>query len=158
MQGVGYITALTFVLTLGNKERFRRSRDVGCYLGLRPRCSQSGERDPQLSITKAGNIYHRSFLIECANHILRPHGRDSALLLRSRLRTGYVPVATTPCSDDCEPTLVFKTGREMAASTLLSDLNRHRACTMKSSSRVRIETRWRATCLATEPTTKAKFQ
>lgn len=32
----------------------------------------------------------------------------------------------------------------------------HRACMMKSSSRVRIETRWRATCLATEPTTKAK--
>ena len=43
VQGVGYITALTFVLTLGNKERFERSRDVGCYLGLRPRRSQSGE-------------------------------------------------------------------------------------------------------------------
>jgi transposase len=79
VQGVGYITALTFVLTLGNKERFTRSRDVGCYLGLRPRRSQSGERDPQLSITKAGNVYLRSLLIECANHILRPHGRDSAL-------------------------------------------------------------------------------
>jgi transposase len=79
VQGVGYITALTFVLTLGNKERFGRSRDVGCYLGLRPRRSQSGERDPQLSITKAGNVYLRSLLIECANHILRPHGKDSAL-------------------------------------------------------------------------------
>ena len=32
VQGVGHITALTFVLTLGNKQRFRRSRDVGCYL------------------------------------------------------------------------------------------------------------------------------
>jgi transposase len=79
VQGIGYITALTFVLTLGNKERFGRSRDVGCYLGLRPRRSQSGERDPQLSITKAGNVYLRSLLIECANHILRPHGRDSSL-------------------------------------------------------------------------------
>ena len=79
VQGVGYITALTFVLTLGNKERFGRSRDVGCYLGLRPRRSQSGERDPQLGITKAGNVYLRSLLIECANHILRPHGRDSSL-------------------------------------------------------------------------------
>jgi len=78
-EGVGYITALTFVLTLGNKERFGRSRDVGCYLGLRPRRSQSGERDPQLSITKAGNIYLGSLLIECANHILRPQGRDSSL-------------------------------------------------------------------------------
>jgi transposase len=45
IQGVGHITALTFVLTLGDKERFGRSRDVGCYLGVRPRRSQSGEHD-----------------------------------------------------------------------------------------------------------------
>ena len=77
--GVGKITALTYVLTLGNKQRFQRSRDVGCYLGLRPRRSQSGDRDPQLGITKAGNGYLRSLLIECANHILRPHGKDSSL-------------------------------------------------------------------------------
>jgi transposase len=79
VHGVGHITALTFVLTLGSKERFKQSRDVGCYLGLRPRRSQSGDRDPQLGITKAGNVYLRSLLIECSNHILRPHGRDSAL-------------------------------------------------------------------------------
>jgi transposase len=79
VHGVGPITALTFVLTLGNKERFGRSRDVGCYLGLRPKRSQSGERDPQLGITKAGNGYLRHLLIECANHILRPRGKDSAL-------------------------------------------------------------------------------
>jgi hypothetical protein len=59
VQGVGHITALTFVLTLGNKQRSRRSRNVGCYLGLRPRRSQSGDRDPQLGITKAGGgIYN----------------------------------------------------------------------------------------------------
>ena len=79
IHGIGDITALTFVLTLGDKERFGQSRDVGCYLGLRPKRSQSGEPDPQLGITKAGNAYLRSLLIECANHILRPHGRDSAL-------------------------------------------------------------------------------
>jgi transposase len=50
IHGIGHITALTFVLTLGDKQRFERSRDVGCYLGLRPRRSQSGERDPQLGI------------------------------------------------------------------------------------------------------------
>src|ERR1700751_6372605 len=77
--GAGQLTALTYVLTLGNKERFQRSRDVGCYLGLRPRRSQSGDRDPQLGITKAGNVYLRSLLIECANHILRPQGKDSSL-------------------------------------------------------------------------------
>ena len=77
--GVEQLTALTYVLTLGGKERFKRSRDVGCYLGLRPRRSQSGDRDPQLGITKAGNIYLRSLLVECANHVLGPHGRDSTL-------------------------------------------------------------------------------
>jgi transposase len=47
VHGVGHITALTFVLTLGSKGRFKQSRDVGCYLGLRPRRSQSGDRGPQ---------------------------------------------------------------------------------------------------------------
>jgi transposase len=60
---------LTYILTLGSKQRFQRSRDVGCYLGLRPRRSQSGDSDPQLGITKAGNI----------NHVLGPRGRDSNL-------------------------------------------------------------------------------
>lgn len=65
--------------TLGSKERCGRSRDVGCYRGLRPRRSQTGNHDPQLGITRAGNAYLRSLLIECSNHILRPHGGDSAL-------------------------------------------------------------------------------
>ena len=77
--GVGQLTALTYVLTLGSKERFQRSRDVGCYLGLRPRRSQSGDRDPQLGITKAGNGYLRQLLVECANHVIGPHGKDSTL-------------------------------------------------------------------------------
>jgi transposase len=79
VHGVGHLTALTFVLTLGSKEHFKQSRNVGCYLGLRPRRSRYGDRDPQLGITKAGNVYLRSLLIECANHILRPHGKDSSL-------------------------------------------------------------------------------
>jgi transposase len=77
--GVGQLTALTYVLTLGSKERFRQSRDVGCYLGLRPRRSQSGARDSQLGITKVGNVYLRSLLVECANHLLGRHGKDSSL-------------------------------------------------------------------------------
>jgi len=98
VHGVGYITALTFFLTLGNKASFGRSRDVGCYLGLRPRRNQSGECDPQLGITKAGNVYLRHLLIECANHILRPRGKDSALRqwgLHLAARGGKQP---RPCS------------------------------------------------------------
>lgn len=77
--GVGPLTALTFVLTIGDEKRFTRSRDVGCYLGLRPRQQQSGERDPQLGITKAGNSYLRTLLVECAQHVLGVFGPDTAL-------------------------------------------------------------------------------
>ncbi len=79
VHGVGALTAMTFVLTLGDKHRFERSRDVGPYLGLRPRRKQSGDHDPQLGITKAGNRYLRSLLVECANFILGPFGQDSNL-------------------------------------------------------------------------------
>jgi len=77
--GVGPVTALTFVLTLADPQRFTRSRDVGCYLGLRPERSQSGEHDPQLGITKAGNTYLRWLLVECAHRLLRVDAPDSAI-------------------------------------------------------------------------------
>jgi transposase len=54
VSGVGPLIALTFVLTVEDKERFAKSRDVGCFIGLRPRRRDSGERRPQLPITKEG--------------------------------------------------------------------------------------------------------
>jgi hypothetical protein len=51
------------------RKRFRRSRDVGCYLGLQSRRSQSRNHDPQLRITRAGNAYLQSLLIECSNRL-----------------------------------------------------------------------------------------
>ncbi len=77
--GVGPLTALTFVHTIEDPSRFRHSRDVGAYLGLTPRQSQSGDRDPQLPISKAGDVRLRRLLVQCAHHILGPFGRDSAL-------------------------------------------------------------------------------
>lgn len=77
--GVGTLTALTFRLTIDDAGRFRRSRDVGSYLGLRPRQQDSGEQTPQLRITKAGDRYLRSILVNCAHHILGPFGADTDL-------------------------------------------------------------------------------
>jgi transposase len=77
--GVGAMTALTFVLTIADKTRFQQSRDVGCYLGLRPRRSQSGDRDPQLGITKTGNSYLRVLLVQSSHYILGRFGQDSAI-------------------------------------------------------------------------------
>src|SRR5215217_5061304 len=52
VEGIGPLTALTFVLTLEDPYRFAKSRSVGAYLGLVPATDQSGERDPQKRISK----------------------------------------------------------------------------------------------------------
>jgi transposase len=61
VKGVGPITALAYVLTLENPERFPKSRDVGPYLGLVPKQEDSGESQPQLGISKTGDTILRSY-------------------------------------------------------------------------------------------------
>ena len=77
--GVGPVTALAYVLTLEDPHRFKKSRDVGPYLGLIPKRDQSGSTDKPLSITKAGNKYLRRLLVNCAQYILGPFGPDCEL-------------------------------------------------------------------------------
>jgi transposase len=77
--GVGAITSLAFVLTLEDPARFRSSRAVGAYLGLRPRRRDSGERSPQLRITKAGDRFLRRLLVGSAQYVLGPFGPDTDL-------------------------------------------------------------------------------
>lgn len=77
--GVGTLTALTFVLTVGPPERFAHSRDAGAFLGLVPRRRQSGECDPHLGITKSGDRYLRRLLVQCAHVLLGRWGADCAL-------------------------------------------------------------------------------
>ena len=79
IRGVGPLTALTFVLVIENPERFESSRDVGAYLGLCPGQDQSGERDPELRISKAGDQLLRSLLVNCAHYVLGRFGEDSNL-------------------------------------------------------------------------------
>src|SRR3712207_4372736 len=63
VEGVGVLAALTFVLTLEDPYRFERSRSVGVYLGLVPARDQSGDRDPQRSISKEGDEMLRKLLV-----------------------------------------------------------------------------------------------
>src|SRR5437016_514012 len=79
IKGVGTLIALTFLLTLEDPHRFRKSRDVGCYLGLQPGHGQSGKSDPQMHITKEGDPYLRTLLVQGAQHILGPFGIDCDL-------------------------------------------------------------------------------
>jgi transposase len=79
VEGVGPLTALTFVLTLEDPCRFEKSRSVGAYLGLVPASDQSGERDPQRRISKEGDEMLRKLLVSGAHYILGPFGSDSDL-------------------------------------------------------------------------------
>ena len=79
VKGVGPLISLTFVLTLDDPQRFRRSRDVGCFLGLRPGRRNSGMSEPQLHISKEGDRYLRTLLVQGAHYILGPFGQDSDL-------------------------------------------------------------------------------
>jgi transposase len=79
VNGVGPITALAYVLAIEDPARFRRSRDVGAYVGLRPKRYDSGTSTPQLRITKAGNPYVRRMLVQAAHSLLRRGAPDTAL-------------------------------------------------------------------------------
>jgi len=79
VKGVGPLTSLAYVLTLEDPKRFPKSRDVGPYLGLVPRQEDSGECQPQLRITKAGDVMLRRLLVGSAHYILGPFGPDTDL-------------------------------------------------------------------------------
>ena len=79
VKGVGTLIALTFLLTLEDAHRFQKSRDVGCYLGLQPGRRNSGQSEPQMHISKEGDPYLRTLLVQGAQHILGPFGVDCDL-------------------------------------------------------------------------------
>jgi transposase len=77
--GVGPLIAMTYVLTLEDAGRFAHSRDVGPYLGLTPKQRDSGDSQPELGISKAGDGLLRSLLVQGAHCILRKGAPDSDL-------------------------------------------------------------------------------
>src|SRR5262249_17285972 len=79
VKGVGPLTSLAYVLTLENPDRFGKSRDVGPYLGLVPKQEDSGDTQPQLGISKAGDMMLRRLLVGSAHYILGPFGPDTDL-------------------------------------------------------------------------------
>jgi transposase len=69
--GVGPITALGFVLTIGEVSRFRRSKQIASYLGLIPRERSSGGKQRLGAISKQGNGFMRTLLVESAQTVTR---------------------------------------------------------------------------------------
>lgn len=77
--GVGPLTSVAFATTVDKPGRFRRSKDLGPYLGLTPRQYQSGEVDRAGSISKCGDRMTRSLLFEAAGVLLFRNKQTSAL-------------------------------------------------------------------------------
>jgi len=79
VKGVGTQIALAYVLTIEDPHRFLKSRAVGCFLGLKPGRRNSGESEPQKRISKEGDRYLRTMMVQGAHYILGPFGEDSDL-------------------------------------------------------------------------------
>ncbi len=73
MPGVGAVVALTVKGAIDDPARFRRSRDVGPWVGLTPGRNESGERSIVGAITKVGDAGLRAALYQAANVMLH-HG------------------------------------------------------------------------------------
>jgi transposase len=93
--GVGPVTALAFVLTLGPVERFRRSKQVVSYLGLNPREHSSGGRQRLGAISKQGNSMMRWLLVEAGQTAARfdPELRRKYQRLKFRRGSSVAKVA-----------------------------------------------------------------
>jgi transposase len=79
VSGVGPITALAFAVTIGDPARFARSRDVAAYFGLTPWSYASGDKSPELSISKCGDRLVRRLLVGSASYIMREGSPDTDL-------------------------------------------------------------------------------
>jgi len=74
IKGVGPVTSLSFVLTVGEAGRFQNGSRLASYVGLTPRRDQSGELDCQCHITKAGSKLLRRNLVQAAHYMMGAFG------------------------------------------------------------------------------------
>jgi transposase len=93
--GVGPVTALAFVLTLGPVARFQKSQQVVSNLGLNPSEESSGGRQRLGAISKQGNSMMRHLLGEAAQTASRfdPELRRVYQRLKFRRGSGVAKVA-----------------------------------------------------------------
>ena len=77
--GVGPIVALAYIATLDDEKRFRKSVDVGAFLGLTPKRHQSGEVDWSGKISKCGDSDMRRLLYSAASTLISCTRKSSRL-------------------------------------------------------------------------------
>lgn len=113
--GVGPVTALSFVLTIGPIRRFQRSKQVVSYLGLNPREESSGDKQRLGSISKQGNSMMRYLLVEAAPVASQSDPELRRQYLRLKFRRGHSAVAKVAIARKLAVRLYWKL-REAAPS------------------------------------------
>jgi transposase len=93
--GVGPVTALAMVLTLGPAERFGSAKQVGSYFGLIPKEESSGGKQRLGRISKQGNSFLRFLLVEAGQTAARydPQLKRFYRRLAARKNRGVAKVA-----------------------------------------------------------------
>jgi len=93
--GVGPVTALAMVLTLGPAERFASGKDVGSYFGLIPSEDSSGGKQRLGRISKQGSSFLRFLLVEAGQSAARydPQLKRFYRRLATRKNRGVAKVA-----------------------------------------------------------------
>lgn len=97
--GVGVLTALYFVLCIDDPTRFKKSRDVGPYLGLRPKLRESSQSSRRGGITRAGDAEMRRLLTQASHALMRTKSPDALkdwaeqLMRRSNRKTAVTAVS-----------------------------------------------------------------
>lgn len=77
--GVGPVVALSYIATLDDASRFKKSKDVGAFLGLTPRRHQSGDMDWSGRISKCGDRDLRRLLYSAGTTLITQVKKPSAL-------------------------------------------------------------------------------
>lgn len=87
-KGIGPVTALATVLTLGPVERFANARQVASYVGLTPREHSSGGKQRLGHISKQGSPFLRGLLVEAAQSAARHDVELRRFYVRLAMRKG----------------------------------------------------------------------
>jgi transposase len=77
--GIGPICALTFYAAVAEPHRFRRSADIGSYLGLTPKLHQSGLTKRVGRISKMGNVPTRALLVRASTQFMKSSNAGTQL-------------------------------------------------------------------------------
>ena len=119
IDGVGWQTALCFVVTIENPGRFSSSKKVGAYFGLVPEVQNSGNEDSDTnhtgSITKNGDSMMRYLLVQAAQAMMRSKTDSELKQFAKRIEAKKTnQIAAVACARKLAVVMhtLWKTGRE----------------------------------------------